>query len=220
MRTATLTFPSTAGPNSTCSKTLAKEDFRLLPAALTGGGYGEGEVKEFVARYNWEKFKLPGHFNRENLFVAHHLARAFLSPIAPSTQELIETFTGPPHRMEYLGRWRNLCVYNDAKSTNEESTRRALDCFDPEEPIYLIWGGQGNRGIPSEFCGEVPGSFCHRRERWESGRTKSRTGPLPQGFRRGEEVFAAEGSCGNIAALPGTSLLRSICQLPGARRAI
>ena len=51
-------------------------------------------------------------------------------------------FKGCPHRLEWVGNWRKLRIYNDAKSTNWQSTLQALRSFPDTETIYLILGGK------------------------------------------------------------------------------
>ncbi|MCY4644838.1 MAG: UDP-N-acetylmuramoyl-L-alanine--D-glutamate ligase [Bacteriovoracales bacterium] len=137
------------------------EDFHLIPEKLKleddppfpVRAYTPKEVEDFKACYDWTRFQLQGPFNQENLFTAHTLAEAFLknsSPKASShlktkTQDLIDTFSPPPHRLEPLGRWRGLNLYNDSKSTNGLSTLKALESFSDSGPIYLIFGGQMRR---------------------------------------------------------------------------
>lgn len=57
-------------------------------------------------------------------------------------QRFIESFTGVPHRLEYVGNFHGLKVYNDAKSTNGEATRTALAAFEGNDPLYLVVGGK------------------------------------------------------------------------------
>ena len=122
-------------------------DFNLLPEKLLESPsssmttYTESDVENFRRRYNWDKFFLQGSFNKENLYVAHTLVAHFLGKEG-ETQKLIETFKGPLHRLESLGNWCHLQIYNDAKSTNWQSTLEALRSFSDSATIYLILGGK------------------------------------------------------------------------------
>ena len=144
-------------------KNYHKGGLYLLPQELAAyttlpiTSYSAEEVADFEQDYYWGAFQLQGDFNRSNLFVAHQLVKQFLldrgrdiGPLGDWTQQLIETFAPPPHRLEYLGRWRNLHLYNDAKSTNGDATWRAVasladthaDTGTDTLPLYLILGGK------------------------------------------------------------------------------
>ena len=120
----------------------AAEDFTPLIQFYT-----PDDLKTFEQHYDWSQFKPKGQFNRENLFVAHKMSSALLKSQGVGkredlTQKLINTFQGVHHRLEYLGKWENLSLYNDAKSTNWFSTQEALKSFLNKTPLYLIFGGQ------------------------------------------------------------------------------
>lgn len=53
--------------------------------------------------------------------------------------DVVSTFGGVEHRLEYVGNINGREVYNDSKSTNTESTVIALNSFD--KPTILIMGG-------------------------------------------------------------------------------
>jgi len=50
----------------------------------------------------------------------------------------LATFTGPPHRLEHLGRWDDIDWYNDSKATTPHAAAAAIRSF---ERIVLIAGG-------------------------------------------------------------------------------
>ena len=123
------------------------EDFNLLSEKLLESPssvittYSASDIEGFQRQYNWDKFSLKGEFNRENLYVAHTLVTRFLGEEG-QTQKLIEIFKAPLHRLQFLGNWCHLKIYNDAKSTNWQSTLEALRSFSDSETIYLILGGK------------------------------------------------------------------------------
>ena len=51
----------------------------------------------------------------------------------------LKTFENAPHRLEFVGRIRNIKFYNDSKATNVDAVWYALESF--ENPIVLILGG-------------------------------------------------------------------------------
>ena len=147
--------PSTGAAKHLLFKNRRPKDFHLLAQDLAAQvsfpvhTYTPQDVARFQCRYDWSRFQLPGTFNRQNLLVADTLVGQFLRRPA-ATQKLIDTFQGAEHRLQYLGRWNNLHVYNDAKSTNWHSTLGALSSVaamaanSPEGPraITLIVGGK------------------------------------------------------------------------------
>jgi len=62
--------------------------------------------------------------------------------LQPLFQRFIESFAGVEHRLEYVGTFNGLKVYNDAKSTNGEATRTALAAFEGDAPLFLVVGGK------------------------------------------------------------------------------
>jgi UDP-N-acetylmuramoylalanine--D-glutamate ligase len=58
-------------------------------------------------------------------------------------QQVLNAFSGLPHRMEYIGSIDGAPYYNDSKATNVDAVLRAVECL--EGPIILIMGGR-NKG--------------------------------------------------------------------------
>lgn len=59
-------------------------------------------------------------------------------------KDVLSTFPGVEHRMEYVATVNNVRYYNDSKATNPEAASRAISAF--TEPVVLIAGGL-DRGI-------------------------------------------------------------------------
>lgn len=98
---------------------------------------------DFLARFDFSKGVLVGAHNRANYFCAWKtLSLLNISQLDQLFQKFIETFTGVEHRLEFVGNFSGLKVYNDAKSTNGEATRTALAAFEGNEPLYLVVGGK------------------------------------------------------------------------------
>ncbi|BAN02258.1 UDP-N-acetylmuramoyl-L-alanine--D-glutamate ligase [Ilumatobacter coccineus] len=51
----------------------------------------------------------------------------------------LETFVGPPHRLEHVGRWNGIDWFNDSKATTPHAAAVAIKAFDH---IVLIAGGK------------------------------------------------------------------------------
>ncbi|MDX1924328.1 MAG: UDP-N-acetylmuramoyl-L-alanine--D-glutamate ligase [Rickettsiaceae bacterium] len=80
---------------------------------------------------------LLGKHNRENICAAYAACKAF----GVDAREIIAhiaTFKGLPHRMQYIGKIREISFYNDSKSTNADSARPALESL---QNIFWLAGG-------------------------------------------------------------------------------
>jgi UDP-N-acetylmuramoylalanine--D-glutamate ligase len=99
--------------------------------------------KEFLSQFDFAKGVLVGVHNRANYYCAWKtLSLLGIPDLKTLFQQFIENFRGVEHRLEFVGEFHGLKVYNDAKSTNGEATRTALAAFDDNKPLYLIVGGK------------------------------------------------------------------------------
>ncbi|MBU8915372.1 UDP-N-acetylmuramoyl-L-alanine--D-glutamate ligase [Bacillus sp. FJAT-29953] len=97
-----------------------------------------------------EKIVLPGRHNLENVLSA--MAAAKLSGVENhAIQQVLLTFTGVRHRLQYVAEVNGRKFYNDSKATNTLATIKALSSFDG--PIVLLAGGL-DRG--NEFDELIP----------------------------------------------------------------
>jgi UDP-N-acetylmuramoylalanine--D-glutamate ligase len=81
---------------------------------------------------------LPGVHNLENILSA--MAAAKLSGVENhAIAEVLTTFTGVRHRLQFVGNINGRKVYNDSKATNILATVNALNAF--QAPIILLAGG-------------------------------------------------------------------------------
>lgn len=93
---------------------------------------------------------LPGAHNLENILCA--VAAAKLSGAAnEAIVQVLKTFTGVKHRLQFVAEKDGRKFYNDSKATNILATTKALDAF--EAPIVLLAGGL-DRG--NEFDELIP----------------------------------------------------------------
>lgn len=83
--------------------------------------------------------KLQGAHNQFNALVAITVAQ-LLGVDTPTIQTGLATFTGVPHRIEWIAEMGGVLFYNDSKATNVEAAEAALTSFD--RPIIWIAGGQ------------------------------------------------------------------------------
>lgn len=85
-----------------------------------------------------EEFSLPGDHNIENLMASALAARAAGAGL-DEIRRVAREFRGVEHRIEWVGEFNGVNVYNDSKGTNPDSTIKALAAFD--RPVVLILGG-------------------------------------------------------------------------------
>lgn len=101
-------------------------------------------IKENAIYYYDEKIidvdeiKLVGKHNYENIMCAIMVAKE-LNIKNEYIKEVLKTFSGVEHRLEYVKTINNITFYNDSKATNIKSTQIALSSF--KTPIILIMGG-------------------------------------------------------------------------------
>lgn len=99
------------------------------------------EVKDIV---------LPGSHNLENILSA--IAAAKLSNVPnEAIFQVLNSFTGVKHRLQFLCEHKERKFYNDSKATNMLATQNAICAF--KEPVILLAGGL-DRG--NEFDDLIP----------------------------------------------------------------
>lgn len=98
----------------------------------------------------YEKVVLPGKHNLENILASISGAK-LLGISNQAIEQVLTTFHGVKHRMQYVGEIAGRHFYNDSKATNILSTKAALESFN--QPIILLAGGL-DRGV--EFTELIP----------------------------------------------------------------
>lgn len=84
------------------------------------------------------ELKILGDHNVENALAAALMA--YLGGVSlEAIQEVLKTFTGVAHRIEWVASYQNRFFYNDSKATNPESSIRAVKAM--KNPTLLIAGG-------------------------------------------------------------------------------
>ncbi len=89
--------------------------------------------------FETSKVRLKGKHNLLNLGIAAAVGLLYGVPLRV-IREVVYNFEGLPYRLQYLGRFRGVEVYNDSKSTTPNALRAALESF--EKPVILILGGK------------------------------------------------------------------------------
>lgn len=93
---------------------------------------------------------LPGKHNLENILAS--VGAAKLSGVSnEAIFQILNTFKGVKHRLEYIGEYEGRKFYNDSKATNILATKKALESF--SAPVILLAGGL-DRG--NEFDELIP----------------------------------------------------------------
>ncbi|OFZ15355.1 MAG: UDP-N-acetylmuramoylalanine--D-glutamate ligase, partial [Bdellovibrionales bacterium RBG_16_40_8] len=92
-----------------------------------------------IEYYTLNGIKLRGTHSVENVMAALLVAREHGAK-HDAIQRVIDTFTGMPHRLEYVRKVGGVEFFNDSKATNVQAVKRALEAFD--ENIILIMGGK------------------------------------------------------------------------------
>lgn len=92
---------------------------------------------ELIADLNIDHLPLKGEHNLLNIIIA--VAICSIYHVHPQNAiEILETFPGIPHRLEYVRTLNGISFYNDSKGTNPDSTIKAVNSLDD---IILIAGG-------------------------------------------------------------------------------
>jgi UDP-N-acetylmuramoylalanine--D-glutamate ligase len=82
---------------------------------------------------------LLGEKNIENVLCCVAIARAF--KIKPYTiRKAISIFKAPSHRLEFLGEYNGVKIYNDSKSTNVACVQMAIDSVGDNNLILMVGG--------------------------------------------------------------------------------
>lgn len=101
---------------------------------------------------NTNKLCLKGKHNWSNVLAA--ICASYLIGVdLDSIRKIIFSFKGLEHRLEYVAEIGDITFINDSMSTNQISTKAAIDSF--IEPLTLILGGY-DRGIEYDgLCKEI-----------------------------------------------------------------
>jgi UDP-N-acetylmuramoylalanine--D-glutamate ligase len=89
--------------------------------------------------FSIKNIKLRGFHAVENMMAAILAVREH-NASHEAIQEVIDSFTGIEHRLEYVRKVGGVDFYNDSKATNVHAVMRALKAFD--ENIILVMGGK------------------------------------------------------------------------------
>jgi UDP-N-acetylmuramoylalanine--D-glutamate ligase len=108
-----------------------------------------GGEEEFICRQ--DEIGIPGAHNLENALAAIAAAKS-LGVATTCLVNILKTFKGVAHRLEFVAEINGVRYINDSKGTNPDASIKALESY--PEKIVLIAGGK-NKG--SDF-----GSFAEK----------------------------------------------------------
>ena len=99
-----------------------------------------------------KQVKIKGMHNVDNIMAAVGAAKVCGVP-REAIEKSLASFEGLEHRLELVGEWRGVGVYNDSKATNVASALTALQSI--EGPIILLAGGRDKGGNYSPLRGII-----------------------------------------------------------------
>jgi UDP-N-acetylmuramoylalanine--D-glutamate ligase len=96
-----------------------------------------------LSKFDYTHSKIIGEHNKYNFFCAYEVCRLLKFPdLDTHFQSFIDDFKGVSLRLEYIGEYQGLSIYNDGKSTNDAATVAAVNSFSHDDNLYLVLGGQ------------------------------------------------------------------------------
>ncbi|GEO57404.1 UDP-N-acetylmuramoyl-L-alanine--D-glutamate ligase [Companilactobacillus bobalius] len=107
---------------------------------LANGAYAKDDVIYCNGEkiMNTDEIQIPGEHNVQNALAAISVAKMY-DVSNEDIVEVLSSFTGVKHRIQYVDTFGGHKFYNDSKATNVEATIVALTAF--KKPITLIAGG-------------------------------------------------------------------------------
>jgi len=145
-------------------KTAAKVFFFSSSEKLEEGIYLDGETIEVrwndihETLINVNDLQILGVHNHENVMAAAAAAICANIPL-DIIRDVLKTFAGVEHRIEYVATVDGVDYYNDSKGTNVDASIRAVLAM--KKPIVLIGGGYDKGSSFDEWTQLFPGRVKH-----------------------------------------------------------
>ena len=109
-----------------------------------------GENREIICSV--QEIGIRGAHNLENALAA--AAATYVMGVSGATiSQVLRTFPGVAHRMEFVAEFNGVRYINDSKGTNPDAAIKALEAY--EEPIVLIAGGRNKGSRFDEFAAVI-----------------------------------------------------------------
>jgi UDP-N-acetylmuramoylalanine--D-glutamate ligase len=118
----------------------------------------DGQKETMILRQS--EIPLRGWHNVENVLAAIAISQAADLPVR-AMREGVTSFTGVPHRLEWVLTWKGADWYNDSIATAPERVIAAIHSFDTpadvQRPIVLLLGGR-DKNLPWDELVELIGT--------------------------------------------------------------
>lgn len=101
-----------------------------------------------------DELKILGKHNLENALGCIGIALA-MNVDLNIIKDVLSTFKGVEHRLEFVTKKREICFYNDSKGTNPDASIKAIEAV--KSPIILIAGGYDKGTEFNSFINEFKG---------------------------------------------------------------
>ncbi|WPX09547.1 UDP-N-acetylmuramoyl-L-alanine--D-glutamate ligase [Anaerocellum danielii] len=109
----------------------------------------EGKTQEVMKK---DEIFIPGQHNLENALAAISCTLPF-GVEKDNIYQVLKTFRGVEHRIEFVAEIKGVKFYNDSKGTNTDAAEKAISAF--ENPIILIAGGYDKGESFERFAGLI-----------------------------------------------------------------
>jgi UDP-N-acetylmuramoylalanine--D-glutamate ligase len=96
-------------------------------------------LEEHAELINLDQIKLPGPHNLSNLLAAATAAH-IIGIADDKIVDIMKSFAGIEHRLEFVRKLRGVDFINDSKATNMDAVEVAVQSYD--KPLILILGGK------------------------------------------------------------------------------
>ena len=126
-----------------------------------------GDLQQLAPGDRVEGLAVPGSHNAQNAALARATVECLGTTATPvQIESSLRAFAGLAHRLCFLGNRKNICYYDDSKSTTPGATLLALDAFEARGElarVHLIAGGydKGSDLTPIALrAGGLAGLYC------------------------------------------------------------
>jgi UDP-N-acetylmuramoylalanine--D-glutamate ligase len=142
-------------PTNHYAVAIAEQSPGLSLAYMTPDGamvVGEAIVLEGMAVIDVQDVGLLGPHNLENICAAMTAAWQFITDVE-AIKQVVSSFTGLPHRLEFIAEKHQVNYYDDSISTTPESAIAALNSF--AAPKVMILGGSSKSSNFKELAKHI-----------------------------------------------------------------
>ncbi|MCF7804975.1 MAG: UDP-N-acetylmuramoyl-L-alanine--D-glutamate ligase [Candidatus Marinimicrobia bacterium] len=153
----------------------AKIGFSTVPGKSDAAFHWDGtSIRYSTAKViEYTDCALRGPHNLANILAGLNAVEPFISPdsseeILRHFRQVLRTFSGIVHRLEFVKQVNDVSYYNDSKATNVDAVKFAIESF--EEPVILILGGYDKNG---DFPQLIPSIRKHVKQTVAIGKART-----------------------------------------------